>query len=90
MAASLFRNAFCRAELLVPWMNTTLVDFYLNWLALAAWVWLRERRTWIAVAWIAGLACLGSMSTWLYITWALMGLRAGDPVLWLLTGRPQR
>ena len=42
-----------RKELLTPWMNATLVDFYFNVALLACWVWLREASRPAALFWIA-------------------------------------
>lgn len=75
-----------RSSLLTPWMNTTLVDFYLNWLVIAAWQITREPPA-TALAFVVFTACLGSCATWLYVLFVLLQMRAGDSmaVFWLGT-----
>jgi len=75
-----------RSSLLTPWMNTTLVDFYLNWLVIAAWQCTREPLP-LAVFFVVFTACLGSCATWLYALYVLSQVRAGDSlaVVWLGT-----
>jgi hypothetical protein len=73
-------------ELLTPWMNTTLVDFYLNVLLLCCWVFARERSAAAALLWCIFLAGLGSFASWAYVTVVLLRLRPGDPVTKILTG----
>lgn len=41
-----------RGELLTPWMNATLVDFYFNVALLSVWIYLRERSKAVAFFWI--------------------------------------
>lgn len=41
-----------RSELLTPWMNTTLVDFYLVMSVVWGWICVRERTTVAKVLWI--------------------------------------
>ncbi|KAI4346559.1 hypothetical protein L6164_007446 [Bauhinia variegata] len=79
-----------RKELLTPWMTATLVDFYINVVALAVWVAYKE-FSWIrAVAWIVLLICFGSITTCLYIVWQLFQITAQDPVYLILVHRSDR
>ena len=75
-----------RSSLLTPWMNTTLVDYYLTLLPLLLLVALRHRRSPATAAVTAlYLCCLGSSAVWSYLLLVFMRLRAGDSVARLLT-----
>jgi Protein of unknown function (DUF1475) len=71
-----------RSELLIPWMKTTLVDYYLTLLPTLAWACFRERASigrQILVSLF--LCCLGSFAVWTYIFTILSTrIKAGDPV----------
>ncbi|KAH7568120.1 hypothetical protein JRO89_XS07G0240300 [Xanthoceras sorbifolium] len=56
-----------RKDLLTPWMVATLVDFYINVVPLAAWVWYKESNCICAILWIILLICFGSITTSAYI-----------------------
>ena len=79
-----------RAALLTPWMNATLIDFYLNALLLCIWVWLREapRLGRVAAALIiVYLCCLGSFATWSYVAHLLWArTRPGDSLHKIVLG----
>lgn len=79
-----------RGELLTPWMNATLVDFYLNVLLLSVWVWLREARALGpvgAATVILYLCCLGSFATWSYVAHLLwFRTRPGDSLAKIVLG----
>eukprot|EP01018_Ginkgo_biloba_P023285 Gb_20527 [translate_table: standard] len=69
-----------RKELLTPWMNATLIDFYLNVAAIATWVCYKE-GTWIgAVIWTVLLICFGSIVTCWYIAIQLFKISPQDPL----------
>jgi hypothetical protein len=79
-----------RSALLTPWMNATLVDFYLNALVLCIWVWLREAprlgRVPAALV-IVYLLCLGSFATWSYVAHLLwVRTRPGDTLSKVVLG----
>ena len=79
-----------RSSLLTPWMNATLVDFYLNTLVICIWVWLREAprlgRGPAALV-IIYLLCLGSFATWSYIAHLLwLRTRPGDSLAKIVLG----
>lgn len=82
-----------RKDLLTPWMISTLVDFYINDIILAAWVCYKESSWLAAVLWVILLACLGSAATCLYIAVKLYMLPAEesshDPIYHLLL-QPQK
>ncbi|XP_034588982.1 uncharacterized protein [Setaria viridis] len=68
-----------RPELLTPWMNATLIDFYVNVIAIAAWVIYKEAN-WISSAvWVVLLFCFGSAATCAYIVTKLFEVTPGGP-----------
>lgn len=69
-----------RRELLTPWLSATLIDFYVNIIALAVWVAYKESSWITASLWIVLLICLGSISTCVYIVVQLFHLSPRDPV----------
>ncbi|KAH6827889.1 hypothetical protein C2S53_016435 [Perilla frutescens var. hirtella] len=79
-----------RQGILTPWLSATLVDFYVNVIALSVWVAYKE-RTWIRAAiWIILLICLGSISTCTYIALQLFHLAPQDPVYLVLFSSDSR
>nr|ABK23225.1 unknown [Picea sitchensis] len=73
-----------RTDLLTPWMDATLIDFYLNVAAIATWVCYRE-STWIgAFTWTVLLICFGSMTTCWYIAIQLFKMSPRDPLYFVL------
>ncbi|XP_039143696.1 uncharacterized protein LOC120280812 [Dioscorea cayenensis subsp. rotundata] len=68
-----------RRELLTPWMVATLVDFYVNVVAIATWVVYKE-STWSALLWTILLVCSGSIATCAYIVKKLSEICSQDPV----------
>ncbi|KAG9150067.1 hypothetical protein Leryth_021553 [Lithospermum erythrorhizon] len=69
-----------RLELLTPWLSATLIDFYVNIIALAVWVAYKESSWITASLWIVLLICFGSLSTCVYIVVQLFHLSPQDPV----------
>ncbi|KAG6785999.1 hypothetical protein POTOM_007590 [Populus tomentosa] len=63
-----------RRDLLTPWMAATLVDFYINIIALAAWITYKESNFITATVWIVLLICSGSIATCAYIFIQLLKL----------------
>ncbi|KAM7507954.1 hypothetical protein LguiA_018407 [Lonicera macranthoides] len=73
-----------RTELLTPWMTATLIDFYINVVALSVWVVYKE-SSWISsFFWIVLLICFGSITTCAYIVRQLFTLSSQDPVYFVL------
>ncbi|CAM8883098.1 unnamed protein product [Rhodiola kirilowii] len=77
-----------RKQLLTPWMAATLIDFYINVFAIAAWV-LYKEKNWITDAlMVVLLVCFGSITTCAYVTWQLLNLSsqgaAQDPIYHVL------
>ncbi|XP_030952120.1 uncharacterized protein LOC115975476 [Quercus lobata] len=73
-----------RKELLTPWMIATLVDFYINVVALSVWVYYKE-SSWIsAMIWIILLVSFGSITTSVYIALKLFQLTSQDPIYLVL------
>uniref|UniRef100_A0A6N2NM16 Transmembrane protein n=1 Tax=Salix viminalis TaxID=40686 RepID=A0A6N2NM16_SALVM len=69
-----------RKELLTPWMVATLIDFYINVVALSVWVSYKE-SSWISgFLWILLLICFGSITTCAYVVKQLVQLTSQDPV----------
>lgn len=69
-----------RKDLLTPWMVATLIDFYINVVAIAVWISNKE-TCWInALVWIILLVCLGSITTCGYVVLQLFKLSAQDCV----------
>uniref|UniRef100_A0A0D6QV70 DUF1475 domain-containing protein n=1 Tax=Araucaria cunninghamii TaxID=56994 RepID=A0A0D6QV70_ARACU len=73
-----------RKELLTPWMNATLIDFYINVAAIATWVCYKESTLIGAVIWTILLICFGSMVTCWYIAIQLFKLSPQDPLYLVL------
>eukprot|EP00249_Psilotum_nudum_P001999 c14812_g1_i1 orf=119-496(+) len=73
-----------RKDLLTPWMNATLIDFYVNVAAISAWVCYKESFRICTFIWIALLICFGSITTCLYISVQLFKLSPHDPIYLIL------
>ncbi|KAF3333487.1 hypothetical protein FCM35_KLT01178 [Carex littledalei] len=67
-----------RAELLIPWLITTLIDFYVNVVALSVWVAYKESSWVSSVIWIVLLVCFGSAATCAYIVAKLFEISIQD------------
>ncbi|XP_050269300.1 uncharacterized protein LOC126713571 isoform X5 [Quercus robur] len=66
------------------WMIATLVDFYINVVALSVWVYYKE-SSWIsAMIWIILLISFGSITTSVYIALKLFQLTSQDPIYLVL------
>ncbi|WCJ43279.1 hypothetical protein M5689_024034 [Euphorbia peplus] len=79
-----------RKELLTPWMTATLVDFYINVIAISVWVSYKESSWVSALLWIALLICFGSITTCAYIVKELLQLTSQDPLYLVLLHRSNR
>ncbi|XP_068652584.1 uncharacterized protein [Aristolochia californica] len=67
-------------ELLTPWLVATLVDFYVNIVAIAVWIAYKE-ASWIsAFFWIVLLVCFGSIATCSYFVIQLFQLSSQEPL----------
>ncbi|KAI9098397.1 hypothetical protein K1719_025022 [Acacia pycnantha] len=76
-----------RMELFTPWMTTTLIDFYINVVALAVWVAYKE-CSWIStIFWVVLLISFGSITACVYIVWKLFQITCQDPVYLILVRR---
>ncbi|CAN6687073.1 unnamed protein product [Malus baccata var. baccata] len=69
-----------RTELLTPWMTATLIDFYINVVALSVWVVYKESSWTTAALWIIFLISFGSITTCTYIVRQLFLLTSQDPL----------
>ncbi|XVE55088.1 hypothetical protein DITRI_Ditri03aG0132800 [Diplodiscus trichospermus] len=79
-----------RKELLTPWMTATLIDFYINVVALAVWVAYKESNWISAFFWIVLLICFGSITTCAYIVKELLQLTWQDPLYLVLVRQDNR
>ncbi|CAM2006704.1 DUF1475 family protein [Acanthopleuribacter pedis] len=51
----------------IPWMRTTLVDFYYNILLLIFWAFYKEQSWASRVLWLVLFVCTGAIATALYV-----------------------
>ncbi|KAD6453560.1 hypothetical protein R6Q59_015409 [Mikania micrantha] len=73
-----------RSELYTPWVVATLIDFYINVVALSVWVAYKE-SSWVnAFLWILFLICFGSITTCVYIVRQLSYLSSDQPIFLVL------
>lgn len=72
----------------LPWGRMSLVDIYLGVALITLWVFLREDRTWVAVAWIPVFIVLGHAGTALYA--AVAAFRATTVEEFLLGARQRK
>ncbi|XP_028060913.1 uncharacterized protein LOC114264493 isoform X1 [Camellia sinensis] len=83
-----------RKDLLTPWMVATLIDFYINVIAIGAWVSYKESNWISASLWVVLLVCFGSITTCCYIVLQLLKLSIGesseDPIYYVLMRRPSK
>lgn len=73
-----------RRDVFTPWLSATLVDFYVNIVALSVWVAYKESSWLTAAFWIILLICFGGISTCAYIALQLFSLSSEDPVYLIL------
>ena len=62
----------------VPWMKTTLLDFYTNVLVLSAWICYKESKIWKKAMWILLMCTLGSIGTVAYVLIQLFKVKKGE------------
>ncbi|KVI07212.1 Protein of unknown function DUF1475, partial [Cynara cardunculus var. scolymus] len=79
-----------RAELYTPWMIATLIDFYINVVALAVWIAYKESSWMSAFLWIPLIVCSGSIATCVYILRQLFFLSPDQPVSLILFSNNHR
>ncbi|KAJ0922589.1 hypothetical protein HanPSC8_Chr05g0205661 [Helianthus annuus] len=73
-----------RSELYTPWVVATLIDFYINVVALSVWVAYKESSWMDALLWIVFLICFGSITTCVYIVRQLFYLSSDHPIFLIL------
>ncbi|KAK9080536.1 hypothetical protein SSX86_000294 [Deinandra increscens subsp. villosa] len=73
-----------RSELYTPWVVATLIDFYINVVALSVWIAYKESSWMNAFLWILFLVCFGSITTCVYILRQLFYLSSDKPVFLIL------
>ena len=62
----------------IPWMRTTLWDFYFNIAIIAGWMFYKEYRWTSRVLWLTGFIGLGSIATLFYVYCKLSELQPED------------
>ncbi len=62
----------------MPWMQATLIDFYINIAFIFLWVVYRERTLIAKAGWLVALVFLGSMATAAYVFLQARSLREGE------------
>ncbi|XP_050886706.1 uncharacterized protein LOC127091989 isoform X1 [Lathyrus oleraceus] len=72
------------------WMQATLVDFYINVVALAVWVAYKESNWIYAVLWVILLICFGSITSCIYVVWQLFQISYQDPAYLILVHHNDR
>lgn len=82
ISTSLESNLFEEWDFLasIPWMQATLIDFYVNIAVLFAWVAFRERNLLKSIAWLISFVFLGGITTTLYVIIQLLQLKKDEPV----------
>ncbi|XP_060198712.1 uncharacterized protein LOC132627400 isoform X2 [Lycium barbarum] len=73
-----------RKDIFTPWLSATVIDFYVNVVALSVWVAYKESSWLSAVFWIILIICFGSISTCAYIALQLFSLSSQDPIYLVL------
>ncbi|XP_058764069.1 uncharacterized protein LOC131637495 [Vicia villosa] len=79
-----------RAEILTPWLQATLVDFYCNAVPLAVWIAYKESNWIYAVFWVILLICFGSITSCVYVLWQLFQISYQDPAYLILVHQIDR
>lgn len=64
----------------IPWMQATLIDFYINIAFIFLWVVYRERSLAAKAGWLVALVLLGSMATAAYVFLQARSLNQGDGI----------
>jgi hypothetical protein len=65
-------------NILKPWFNATLWDFYSNVLAIYVWICYKETSVFSKILWLLLLISLGSIGTMLYLLIQLFKLKEGE------------
>lgn len=82
IATSLESNLFTEWDFLasIPWMQATLVDFYINIVVIFVWVAYREKNILKSILWLIGFCLLGAAATTVYVLVQLFKLKPGEQV----------
>ncbi|MBU1100792.1 MAG: DUF1475 domain-containing protein [Bacteroidetes bacterium] len=82
VATSLESNLFTEWDFLasIPWMQATLIDFYINTIVIAVWVAFKEKHITKTIVWFIAFCLLGSAATTFYVLLQLFKLSADEPV----------
>ncbi|XP_015694366.1 uncharacterized protein LOC102705259 isoform X2 [Oryza brachyantha] len=68
-----------RPELLTPWMVATLIDFYVNVIAILTWVVYKEVNWINSIFWVVLLFCFGGSATCAYLVVKLSEIKPSGP-----------
>ncbi|MFC2135511.1 DUF1475 family protein [Bacteroidota bacterium] len=82
VSTSIESNLFDEWDFLasIPWMQATLVDFYVNIVVIFAWMAFREKSWTARILWLVGFVFLGGIITTLYVLVQLFKLDENEPV----------
>ena len=69
--------------LTMPWGVVSLVDLYVGFTLFSGWIWYREQRSGVAVAWTAAMMGLGFFAGSLYVLVALRSAGGDWTRFWL-------
>ncbi len=80
ISTSLQSNLFKEWDALgaIPWMRTTLWDFYANVTVIFIWVCYKEKSITLKILWLVFLVCLGSIASCVYVLIQLFRLKPGE------------
>lgn len=89
VSTSLESNLFVEWDFLaaIPWMRTTLWDFYANVLVIFVWVCYKEKSFIIKILWLILLVCLGSIGSAIYVLIQLFKLKKEEGLKELFTSK---
>lgn len=68
--------------LALAWGRVTMIEVYAGFALFAAWIWQREPRARVAVAWIVALLLLGNLAAGCYVILAARGCRGNASRFW--------
>ena len=69
--------------LALAWGRVTMIEVYTGFALVAAWIWHREPRAWVAGGWIVALCLLGNVVAGCYVVLAARGCRGSTSRFWL-------
>jgi len=78
-------NFVAEAEVLLPlpWFHVTMIDLYLGFALVGAWIGFRERSPWRTILWLILLICLGNLVSFIYAFIAAVQSEGDWATFWL-------